>query len=130
MDTRKNKQLVENFWREFSQGNYQNALDMMASDATWWVAGKTLLSGEYTKKEFTDLLSSVSSQAPNGIKVIPSSMTAEENRVSMEATSYADISNGKTYQNEYHFMITIADGKLAKIKEYLDTEHVTEVFGD
>ena len=130
MDTRKNKQLVESFWQEFSQGNYQNALDMMASDATWWVAGKTLLSGEYTKEEFTDLLSSVSSQAPNGIKVIPSSMTAEENRVSMEATSYAEISNGKTYHNEYHFLITIADGKLVKIKEYLDTEHVTEVFGD
>ena len=130
MDTRKNKQLVESFWQEFSQGNYQNALDMMASDATWWVAGKTLLSGEYTKEEFTDLLSSVSSQAPDGIKVTPSCMTAEENRVSMEATSYAEISNGKTYQNEYHFLITIADGKLVKIKEYLDTEHVTEVFGD
>ena len=55
MDTRKNKQLVESFWQEFSQGNYQNALDMIASDATWWVAGKTLLSGEYTKEEFTDL---------------------------------------------------------------------------
>ena len=130
MDTRKNKQLVESFWQEFSQGNYQNALDMMASDATWWVAGKTLLSGEYTKEEFTELLSSVSNQAPDGIKVTPSSMTAEENRVSMEATSYAEISNGKTYQNEYHFLITIADGKLVKIKEYLDTEHVTEVFGD
>ncbi len=126
----RNKLLVKSFWAEFSAGNYEIALEMMSEKATWWVAGKTLLSGTYNKEEFTTLLSGVSSQAPKGIKVLPSSMTAEDNRVSMEATSYAEISNGKTYQNEYHFMFIIEDEKILTVKEYLDTEHVTEVFGD
>ena len=129
-DTQRNKLLIESFWKEFSSGNYEGALKMMSENATWWVAGKTLLSGKYSKEEFTNLLSGVSSQAPNGIKVLPSSMTAEANRVSMEATSYAEISNGKTYQNEYHFMFTIEHGEILTVKEYLDTEHVTEVFGE
>jgi ketosteroid isomerase-like protein len=56
-------------------------------------------------------------------------MTAEDDRVSVEATSYGEISNGKTYKNIYHFMMVINKGKIIAVREYLDTEHVTSVFG-
>ena len=129
MSSEKNKQMVSNFWEFFSGGNYTKALSIMADTATWWVAGKTSLSGIYSKTEFSDLLANVSGQAPKGIKVTPKSMTAEENRVSMEADSYAEISNGKIYENEYHFLFTIEKNQIVSVKEYLDTEHVTQIFG-
>jgi hypothetical protein len=56
-------------------------------------------------------------------------MTAEDDRVSVEAESYGEITNGKTYENIYHFMFVIRDGKVAAIREYMDTEHVTATFG-
>tara|TARA_Y100001970_G_scaffold289012_1_gene418074 strand:- start:1303 stop:1725 length:423 start_codon:yes stop_codon:yes gene_type:complete len=128
MDKEKNKQLIHVFWKNFSEKKYGEALSMLDESATWWVAGNTKLSGKYNKQDFSDLLSGVSGQAPNGIKVTPSSMTAEENRVSMEADSYAELTNGKTYKNEYHFLFTIKGNKIHTVKEYLDTEHVTEIF--
>lgn len=128
MSTEDNKALVTKFWESFSAGNYDDALAMLTDDATWWVAGSTVLSATYTKPEFAKLLSEVTGSAPKGIAVTPKQLTAEGDRVSVEAESYAEISNGKTYKNIYHFMMVCRDGKLCAVREYLDTEHVTEVF--
>ena len=130
MSTAENKALVETFWEAFSSGRYDDAVDMMTDDATWWVAGKTALSGTYTKEEFKNLLANVTPMAPKGIRVTPTMLTAEDDRVSMEAESYGEISNGRTYNNLYHFMMVVRDGKFSAIREYLDTEHVTDTFGE
>ena len=130
MSTEQNKSLVKDFWGRFSSGDHEGALGLLTEDATWWVAGNTLLSGTYSKEEFTNLLAGTSTQAPNGIQVTPGLLTAEDNRVSMEATSYGEIANGRTYQNIYHFMIECRDGKISAVREYLDTEHVTATFAE
>ncbi len=130
MSTADNKALVTKFWDAFSTSKFDTALGMLSDDATWWVAGTTALSGKYTKPEFEVLLGNVAGNAPQGIKVTPKQLTAEDNRVSVEAESYAEISNGKTYRNIYHFMMECHDGKISAVREYLDTEHVTEVFGE
>ena len=70
---------------------------MLDESATWWVAGKTKLSGKYNKQDFRIFYQRFRPSS-NGIKVTPSSMTAEENRVSMEADSYAELTNGKIYK--------------------------------
>lgn len=129
MSTAANKALVTSFWEAFSASKFDDALAMLSEDATWTVMGSTVLSGKYTKPEFTKLLGDVGGNAPKGIAVTPKQLTAEDNRVSIEAESYAEISNGKTYQNIYHFMMECRDGKISAVREYLDTEHVTDVFG-
>jgi ketosteroid isomerase-like protein len=129
MNTESNKNIALKFWENFSAGNYPAALDMLSADATWWVAGSTSLSGTYSKTEFTALLEQVTPLAPDGLTVTPTLLTAEDNRVSVEAKSYGEITNGKTYQNIYHFMMVINAGKIDAVREYLDTEHVTSVFG-
>jgi ketosteroid isomerase-like protein len=55
------------------------------------------------------------------IKIL--SETAEEDRVSMEASSTGVVNpkNGRTYGNFYHFLFRIRDGKLVLLKEYQDT---------
>jgi uncharacterized protein len=35
--------------------------------------------------------------------------------------------NGKTYQNTYHSLFIVRDGKIQSAKEYLDTIHANEV---
>jgi ketosteroid isomerase-like protein len=35
--------------------------------------------------------------------------------------------NGKTYQNLYHFLFVVRDGKIQSVKEYLDTMHAADV---
>jgi len=35
--------------------------------------------------------------------------------------------SGAVYRNEYHFLFRWRDGKLAELREYMDTELVTDV---
>lgn len=56
-------------------------------------------------------------------------ITAQGNRVAVEAESHAiHKPNGKTYNNFYHFLFEIEDGKITKMKEYCDTQHAVDVF--
>ena len=54
-------------------------------------------------------------------------MTAEEDRVCVEATSSGDHVSGKHYSNRYHFLFELRDGKVASLREYMDTELVTDI---
>jgi len=128
MSIEDNKALVRRFWDAFSAGHYEQALSMLSEEATWWVAGTTALSGTYTKPAFAKLLGEVTGGAPKGVRVTPKVLTAEGDRVAVEAESYAEINNGRTYRNQYHFLMVIKDGKFSAVREYLDTEHVTATF--
>ena len=124
-----NKQLVLKFWEAFSESRFDDALALVADDVTWWVAGSGEVSGSYTKEEFAGLIKGIGESAPNGIKIIPKVLTAEEDRVAMECESYGELDNGKVYNNFYHMLHQVRDGKLVNVKEYMDTAHVQEVFG-
>jgi ketosteroid isomerase-like protein len=48
--------------------------------------------------------------------------------VAVETESYAALNNGNVYNNLYHFLFVVHDGKLFEVKEYLDTIHTNNVF--
>jgi ketosteroid isomerase-like protein len=48
--------------------------------------------------------------------------------VAVETESYAELNNGRIYNNDYHFLFIVRDGKIHQVKEYLDTIHTNEVF--
>ena len=54
-------------------------------------------------------------------------MFCEEDRVAVEASSDGVHISGKRYQNNYHFLFEFKDGLICQLKEYMDTEVVTEV---
>ncbi|HAD08460.1 MAG TPA: hypothetical protein DCF62_03175 [Porticoccaceae bacterium] len=127
MSAEKNKQIVSDFLKKFSAGDFAAALEMMAEDGTWWVAGNFPLSGTKTKAEFKALLDGVGDMMAGPIVIEPVAMTAEGDRVAVEALSSAEHVNGKSYRNEYHFLFVLRDGQLVQVKEYLDTMHANEV---
>ena len=50
-------------------------------------------------------------------------------RVALEAYSNANLANGNKYNNTYHFLFVVKNGKIKVIKEYMDTQHAAHVFG-
>jgi hypothetical protein len=60
----------------------------------------------------------------NGLRMTPTGMVAEGDRVAVEAESYGELANGRVYDQRYHFLMTIRDGRIAEVREYLDTQHV------
>lgn len=101
----------------------------MTDDATWWVAGTIPgVSGTYDKATFGGLLTGISESCKGAIRLTPQVFTVEGDRVAVETESYAELKNGRVYNNHYHFVFVVRDGKVAQIKEYLDTMHTYDTF--
>ena len=62
-----------------------------------------------------------------GLEFTIRALTAEGERVAIEAESDGIHSSGARYHNQYHFLMTARDGKITGFKEYMDTEHAREV---
>lgn len=125
-----NKKLVADFFSHFGRKDVPGVLNMMTADATWWIGGKPALfpiCGLKTKAQIADILNSLVPGTRNGLAITPKAMVAEGDKVAVEAESYGEFQNGRIYNNEYHFLIEIRDGKISSVREYLDTMHTAEV---
>lgn len=123
-----NKKVVLDFFEKFSTGDMEATLAMMADSATWWVAGSFPLSGTRDKKQFRELLGGIAEACTGPIKITPKGVTAEGDRVAVEAESYVKLKNGRVYNNQYHFLIEVRGGKIERVREYLDTMHTNAIF--
>ncbi|MBI3302160.1 MAG: nuclear transport factor 2 family protein [Deltaproteobacteria bacterium] len=130
MSAEDNKKVVLSFFENFSAGKAEAALGLMADNATWTVMGKPdkfALAGTKTKAQFTELLKGIGAAMPKGLRLTPKGVTAEGDRVAVEAESYGEHANGKIYNNQYHFLIEVRGSKIQAVREYLDTMHANEV---
>jgi ketosteroid isomerase-like protein len=125
-----NKKVVTEFMEVFSSGDVNGILGSLTDDATWWVAGNIPgISGTKDKAGFGEMLGGIAEGTKTGaITLTPLAFTAEGERVAVETESYAELKNGRVYNNLYHFVFTVRDGKISSVKEFLDTEHTTAVF--
>lgn len=125
-----NKAVVARFFETFSSGNVQAMLDAMADGGSWWVSGRLEgMSGRYDKASFGPLVEGAKAiYKSGGLVITPVSMIAEGNKVAVEATGFAELTDGRTYEPQYHFLITVRDGKVFEVREYMDTQHARETF--
>jgi uncharacterized protein len=125
-----NKSIIEAFFRALSSGDVQRIGKFLSDDSSWWVSGTVEgISGTYNKAETLALLEQVTQVYKTGaLKIVPSNMIAEGNRVAVEAESYAELHNGKIYNNFYHYVFDLEGGKIKSFKEYMDTQHVRDTF--
>lgn len=133
MSAEANKKIVLGLFENMSAGKIDLAMDHLSDSATWTVMGdpKTFpLAGTKTKAQLAALLVGVGPVFPKGVKIIPKGLTAEGDRVALEAQSYGEHVNGKVYENKYHFLFIVRDAKVQTVREYLDTIHAKEVLVD
>ncbi|HUN58854.1 MAG TPA: nuclear transport factor 2 family protein [Candidatus Binataceae bacterium] len=127
MSVEENKKIAAAFFENLSSGNGAAVMNALADTATWWVAGNFALSGTKTKQQFAELVGSLGPKIDGPLTIRPTGVTAEGERVAVEAESHAKMKNGKIYHNQYHFLLEIRDGKIQSVKEYLDTTHAADV---
>ena len=127
-NTERNKETAKRFLETFATGDIEKIASFLDDDATWWVAGSMPLSGTYPKKKFQELLEGLADRIDGPIKMSALAFTAEGKRVAVETESLAQVKNGRTYNNLYHFLFEFRNGKILRVKEYLDTMHTYAVF--
>nr|WP_321223390.1 nuclear transport factor 2 family protein [uncultured Psychroserpens sp.] len=133
MNTKQHKQTILNFFEQFSKANVTEALTYLDDGIVWQamgIKGELPMSGTMDKKAIGELMTTVKAMMPKGLKLKPVGWTAEEDRVAAEFISYGTLTNGKVYNNPYHFLFQFLDGKIIKIKEYMDTLHAKSIFID
>ena len=130
MSTDANKKLATEFFAHFKRKEVAQALDKMTDDVTWLVPGKPELfplAGPKTKAEMRELLAGLVTRSKDGLELKVHGMTAEGDKVAVEAESFGVLENGRTYNNQYHFLLEFRGGKISAVREYLDTMHTADV---
>ena len=122
-----NRALVEQFFSAMSAGDSAAIVDAYAEDGSVWTSGRTLISGTFSKAQIREASGRIFEAFPNGISFTILAMTAEGERVAVEAESCGAHVSGKVYTNQYHFLFEFRDGKVLRLKEYMDTERVTDI---
>ena len=127
-----NKQLVRDFLGHYVHGRYQAALAMLAPDSRWWLPGHPQefpAAGWVDKATVERRLAGNLKLLPHGVDIVLGAVTAEDDRVAVEAESKATLVNGELYHNRYHFLFVVRDGQITIVKEYLDTLHAMRALG-
>lgn len=102
---------------------------LLADDVEWWVQGTWAGAGKVDKADLLGAIDGLFSLFVNGITLKVIGITAEGDRVAVEAVSHAPLIGGGSYDNTYHFLYRVRDGKIISGKEYLDTMEVNRVLG-
>lgn len=116
-----NKAVVRRFFDRLEAAEIDEAVGLFAPGSTFWSPS--------TRKampiaELARALRWVNSQLVAPMTYRLGAMTAEENRVCVLVESFADMRNGKIYNNVYHFYFELADGLITAAREYNDTAHI------
>jgi len=131
MSTEHNKKVAEEFFTRFTASDIASALETMTEDATWLIPGKPDASpsaGLYTKARISRLFHIMLSRLKGGLRMTVKAAIAEGDKVALEVESLGELTNGRIYSQQYHFLLEFRDGKICAVREYLDTQHAHAVW--
>lgn len=132
MGIAENKQVVLDFYAAGARGDMDACLLLLADDIVWTNIGTTRFSGTFSGKQVLvqQLLEPLFSQLKAGITSHIERLIAEGDVVVAQTTGSAETHDGIPYNNAYCQVIRVRDGKIAEVKEYLDTALIDAVFGE
>jgi uncharacterized protein len=126
-----NKQIVLKGYAALQAGDVASYFDGMAEDVTITYFGNHLFTGTYRGK--ADIMANyvplLLSRLDGPIKVTVTNAIAEGDQVFVEAQGESRTKDGLSYNNLYGIVLKLRGGKIAEIREYMDTELVKNIFG-
>ena len=129
MSLENNKQLVRQLIEAMNTGDINDYLALLPDDYTHTIPGKSAFAGTRNKAQLVEALQGTGMMFPKGLKMTVKGMIAEGDKVGVETESYGETIDGKVYNNEYHWLFEVRDGKIQSAREYMCTAHAVEVFG-
>jgi uncharacterized protein len=122
MPTTSNKAVALEFLEAIAAGDTLRIQQLVDPDLRWWVQGWGAMDGGAF---LASLFTTIARASIRKMTVL--FVTAEENRVAVAAEGEFVFPEG-TYSNTYHYLFTVANGKLVTGREYLDTTVAARFF--
>lgn len=125
----RNKQAVRSFFSSLSSFDIDGFKKLVTDDVTFNVPNTGCMGGKLDLTGFLNVMSGLGQICPQGVHLDVLDLTAEEDRVSCRVDGRGKMANGGEYNNRYHFLIKMRDGKVCETNEYFDSLLVEKVFG-
>jgi len=122
MSTQENVQIVKDFFAAMGCGDKQGLLAISAEDIQWIIPGEWALAGTHRRHAgLADLLQKASEMVETSYPE-PPEFVAQGDRVLIVgfATGRVKATN-RTFEDDWVFAITVRNGKVTHIREYIDT---------
>jgi ketosteroid isomerase-like protein len=123
MSTEKNIQTVKDFFAAIGSGDRKALLALVAEDIEWIIPGKDWpLAGTHRGHAgLAKLLETASKSIETSTQ--PREFVAQGDRVLVVGFAKGKIkATNKTFEDDWVFAITVRDGRLTNIREYVDTQ--------
>ena len=130
MGIEENKALVREYFRRMQAGE-PTVAEMMDDEITWWVPQSSELGGTHRgKAKVLELMGKGVDLYQLPMKILVEEMVAERDWVCVQLVVEAKTAAGRPYRNDYHFAFRIRDGRIAAVREYVDTQYAKELLFD
>ena len=122
---------VEDIMSAMAEGRVRPLFDAMAEDVTWrWMGVKQWSRAFEGKQSVVDTLFGGSSGTlPPSSRVHVHRIHADGDFVVVEHSGHNELSDGRRYDNNYCWVLRFEEGFIQEVREYMDTQLVTETFG-
>jgi ketosteroid isomerase-like protein len=124
MSTKENVQIVKDFFAAIGQGDKQRLVALCAEDIEWIVPGEDWpLAGTHRGHAgLADVLRKASEELEMTYPE-PPEFVGQGDRVLVVGVATGKIkATNKTFEDHWVFAITVRNGKVTKIREYIDTQ--------
>ena len=123
MSTEKNVQTVKDFFAAIGRGDREDLLALVAEDIEWIIPGEDWpLAGTHRGHAgLANLLETASKKMETSTE--PREYVAQGDRVLVVGVATGKIkATNKPFKDDWVFAITVRNGKVTKIREYIDTQ--------
>src|SRR5258707_12992766 len=124
MSTQENVQIVKDFFAAMGGYNKQDLLALVAADIEWIIPGEGWpLAGTHRGHAELATVVQKASEEIETTYPTPPEFIAQGDRVLVIGNATGKIkATNKPFKDDWIFDITVRDGKVAKIREYIDTQ--------
>ena len=123
MSIEANVQTVKDFFAAIGRGDRERLLALVAEDIEWIIPGEDwpLAGTRHGHAGLADLLETASKSIETSME--PQEFVAQGDRVLVVGFARGKIkATNKTFEDDWIFAITVRDGRLTSIREYIDTQ--------
>ena len=128
MSTQENIRIVKDFFAALGSGDKQGLLALSAEDIEWNIPGKDWpLAGTHRGHAgLADLLQKASDTLETSYPRPPEFVAQGDRVLVIGFATGRIIATSKTFEDDWVFAITVRNGKLTNIREYIDTQALAQ----
>jgi ketosteroid isomerase-like protein len=123
---------VREIFRGLENGDGAAFFEHVADDVDWTVMGTHPLAGHYAGKQafIAGTFAKLGRVLPQGAQLHVEHMITEGDQAVVELHSLATAKNGMRFDNHYCWVVYFQDGIISRVRAYLDSAMVAELFAE